>query len=124
MPINFNTAPLPPLAVLPLPPSDYDPVYFMTLIQNLTFTIQQLTNPGLVTASGLVLYSNKQGLGETPSRTPSVLFNTTDSNTTTTVLLNYLPTGNGAPPAGLLANQVWVDTSGGPGMGIIRINTL
>jgi len=123
MSLTSGLAPIPPLAVLPLPPHEYDPVYFMTLIQNLTFTLQQLTNPGLILGSGIALYSNTQASSIQPTRVPTFLFNTTDSNTNSTLVLNYLPEGSGTPPAGLQPYQVWIDTSGGAGMGLLRINT-
>ena len=101
----------PPFSVLPLPPNEYDVVYMMTLIRTLTYTLQQLANPGNLTGSSLTIFANRPYSGYALDKNPDLTFNALSSNTVNELIVRLLPQGAGVPPVGLASNQIWHDTN-------------
>jgi hypothetical protein len=101
----------PPFAILPLPPNEYDPVYMGMLIRTLTYTLQQLANPGNLTGASLTIFANRPYSGYVLDKNPDLTFNALSSNTVNELIVRLLPQGAGIIPAGVVSNQIWWDTT-------------
>ncbi len=112
MPGPIQNVPVaPPFAILPLPPNEYDPVYMMTLIRSLTYILQQLANPGTVNGNTLTLFANRPYSGYNLTKDPDFTFNTISNDLTNDWVVRLLPQGAGIIPAGVVSNQIWIDTT-------------
>jgi hypothetical protein len=102
-----NLPAVPPLAILPLPPNEYDPLYMTKLVQVLNFFMQQAAYPGLVNCTAISIFTNKSVAGY--SKDPEFIFNTQSDNVINDWVVKLLPTS----PVGLASQQIWQDTATG-----------
>jgi hypothetical protein len=94
----INKAAKPALAVLPLPPLEYDVQWCNQIVRILNFIIQQIQNPGPIRTDALTVTDRDADT--------QFIINPQELTETLTIIAKNLPTS----PTGLVTGQIWNDS--------------